>query len=335
MNMNKRLFLTIILMGLLSAFVFAQSGPYTMSIGAGAGSLTITASGASGIYSFGNARGDTADFYADVSTHETTIWNLCFFIYDKTNAKYYYMDYGFTGTDHTSNRPVDGTINIATLPTSFTNTGMTFPNSSGLTANLTVTISQPTPGNTARLTHTYAFNNTNASPIDLKMLYFADVDSYIDNASTGYATDLSSACDSDFIPHTNNYVTLAQGENDGTGKVDLNKGVKFDCDTDITDFAGFNNNTGPSYWWSNSSPYNPNGIDAVHGIYSGYSRKLELDANSDLLSDSGLDSAIVIQTDFTVPASGTKTINFYATWGLDQILSGWTPPTSVENWVVF
>ena len=307
-----------------------------MSIGAGAGSLTITASGASGIYSFGNARGDTADFYADVSTHETTIWNLCFFIYDKTNAKYYYMDYGFTGTDHTSNRPVDGTINIATLPTSFTNTGMTFPNSSGLTANLTVTISQPTPGNTARLTHTYAFNNTNASPIDVKMLCFADVDCYFGDTghSTGYTDDLNSACDSDFITG-NNRVTLAQGENDGTGKVDLNRGVKIDCDNPITDFAGLNDTGGASYWWSNSYNYASHGMDVVHGIDPLYSRKIQLDANSNLLSDSGLDSAIVIQTEFTVPAYGTKTINFYATWGLDQILSGWTPPTSVENWVVF
>ena len=329
--MNMRLFLTVILMGLLSTFALAQSGPYSMSIGAGAGSLTITASAPTGIYSFGNIRGDTADFYPDALTHGTTIWNICLFLYDKTNAKYYYMDAGFTGTDHTSNKPVDGTINTATLPTSFTNTGMTFPNSSGLTANLTVTISQPTPGDTARLTYTYAFNNANASPIDLKMLFFADVDSYID---ASYTSDLVSACDSDFITG-NNRVTLAQGENDGTGKVDLNKGVKIDCDTAITDFAGFNNDTGASYWWSDTAPYNPNGMDSAHGIYSGYSRKLELDTTGDLLSDAGRDSAIVIQTEFTVPATGSKTVHFYATWGLGQILNGWAPPTSVDNWVIF
>jgi hypothetical protein len=76
-------------------------------------------------------------------------------------------------------------------------------------------------------------------------------------------------------------------------------------------------------------------MDSAHGIYSGYSRKLELDATGDLLSDAGRDSAIAIQTEFTVPATGSKTVNFYATWGLNQILNGWAPPTSVDNWVIF
>lgn len=329
----KKVFFAMLMVGLLSAVAFAQDGPYSMSIGSGAGSFSITESGITGIYSFGNIRGDCGDFYANATDHGTTIWNLCLFIQDKTNSQYYFMDKNFTGAAHVNNKPVDGTINTTTLPTSFTNTGMTFPNSAGLTADLTVALSQPTAGDTVRLTNTYAFANSGGSPIDLKMIYFLDADSYIDGGS-GYNTDLKSACDSDFITG-NDRVTMAIGENDGTGKVDLNKGIKIDCDTAINDYMALNNNTGPSYWWSNSAPYNPNGMDTVLGIHADYSKKMELDVDANLLSDEGRDSAIAIQTEFTVPAGGSKTVNFYATWGLDQILNGWAPPTSIRDWELF
>ena len=306
------MFILSIIVGLICSISFAQ-GPYAMSIGSGAGSLSFT-----NFYALGYVEGDDGTFYYDATNNATSVWNLCFYICNTANpgTEGYWIDKaGFSA--HTS-RPVNGTI--IQNSTQITNTGMTFGSTANLTCDLQITLSQPLPNteNIAKVTWVYTFKNNSGSPLNLRMIMFLDGDMYFPPGGS-YTDEIVGATQSDFGA----YRTLCQGDDNGSGLVDLNKGVKIDCDNTIDRFFGLSNNTGPSYFWSNQAPYNPNGPEAVYKIADIYANTVENDAGGDKLSDSQRDSGIAIQSEFEVPAGspGQKAITFTATWGLDQTYS--------------
>lgn len=314
--MNKKIFMLSIVILSLAAIAIGQGGPYSLSIGSGAGNLAFTK-----VYSWGHIDGDDGTFYYDATNNGTTVWNGCFMLTNVDNtAQTYWMDKDFT--NHTVH-PTDGTIN--TTASGLTNNGMTFASTAGLTANLTVSLTQPSPNtqNIAKMTWEWAFSNSTASALNLRMIFFLDGDMYF--PGTNYNDELVAAIASDYGA----YKTVCQGKNNGTGQVDLNRGIKIDCSDTISRFFGLSNNSGPSYFWSNTAPYNPKGPEVVFKIDDSYANTIENDATNDKLSDSGRDSGMAIQCDFTVGASSSKTVTFYATWGLDQIA------TKVANWNLY
>lgn len=308
----KKVFILAVLILSLAAMSFAQGGPYAMSVGTGVGSLSFAS-----VMSWGNVNGDDATF-TNATGSATTIWNGCFMLTDTANsANTYWMDKaGFSA--HTS-RPTDGTI--ANTATQLTNNGMTYAGLTGITSNLALNLSQPTVGDTAKATWAWTFNNANASISNLRMIFFVDGDI---NIGTSYANDLVCAITSDFGA----YRTVCQGKS-SSGRVDLESGIKIDCDNTITRFFGLSNASGPSYWWSNTAPYAPYGPQIVYKIDDSYANKIENDVNNDKIADAVQDSGMAIQVDFQVPASGSKTITFTATWGLNVIAS------EVGNWSLY
>ena len=326
--MSKKTILLSIFTLLLSISLFSQSGPHSMSIGTGAGSLSFTM-----VYSWGHIDGDDGTFFYSASGSSTTLWNLCWFVYDVTNSQHYFMDTGFTSTSHTNFRPVDGTVDTTNLPLRLINTGITYPNSPGLTSDLNIELSQPSPNDSARMTYTWTFHNSGGSPLDVRTIWFVDGDCYFD--ATPYDDDLVSATDSAFVT---GQAAIGMGENDGSGNVDINRGILMDTDTEITSFFGISDSLGSSYYWS--SQYNFAGIapENVFQIDASLANKVQNDADVNYLSDAGSDCGGVLQVDFTLSALGSKTINFYATWGLNQILNGWTPPPPTKvnaNWAIY
>lgn len=298
---------------LLSVPGFAQTGPHTISIGSGTGSLSVDLA-----YSWMHFDGDTATFDNGAVASGSTLWNLCWMIGDKVNEASYFHDIGFTAAVHTNNRPVDGSV--ATTATQVTNTGMTFPNSPGLTADTSVTVSQPTADDTARATWTWDFNNSGGSAIDLVIVWFADVDCYL--GGTSYTDDLVGAHTSDF--HAGH--ALAIGDDNGFGLVDLNQGILMDAGTVPTRYCGISDSMGSSYYWSNQYNYTGISPEIVGQIDDSLANVIEGDANSDGISDAGNDAGGVMQFDITVPAGGSTILNCYLTWGVNAT------STDVADW---
>lgn len=321
--MSKTVFsVTVCAALLLSMPGFTQGGPYTLSIGTGVGSLDFAlGSSTEGVYSWGNVRGDIAAFEYAAGLSDTTIWNICWFVYDVNNASQYFMDVGFTGTAHTSNRPTDGTI--STSATQVSNSGMGYPNSAGLTSDMVLNLDQPTPGDTARATWTWTFYNSNASAMDIRVIWFVDSDVYLD--TNDYFDDYVA-----FEPSTNNSGrAIALGNSDGSGNVGLNEGMLMDADVTPSRHFGISDNLGSSYYWSSSYNYAGKAPEDVQEIHDDYTNIVEDDADSDKLSDLGQDVAGVLQFDLTVPASGSTSLNCYLTWGLNQTAS------DVSDWSLY
>lgn len=321
--MARKSIIVILSLLAIASLGWAQTGPHSMSIGSGAGSLSFTK-----VYSWGHIDGDDGTFIYSASQSSTTIWNLCWFIYDKTNSQYYFLDKDFTSSAHTDHRPTDGTVDTSQLPTKLSNTGMGFPNSSGLTADLTMELTQPDPGNTARLTYTWTFNNSGSSAYDVRMILFVDNDCYFDG--TNYNDDIVARTSSEFNP---DWPVLGAGENNGSGLVDLNRGIKVDCDMQVTSFFGISDDMGSSYYWSSQYTFAGKAPEDVMEIHSDFANTIQNDADSNFLSDSGKDTGMALQVDFAVPASGSYTVHFYLTWGLDETLDGGL--LSVDSWYLY
>ncbi len=292
----KKLVLICGMMLLASTLAMGQGGPYTVSIGSGDGALNINM-----LYSWGHFDGDTATFKPVGSAEGTTIWNLCWALYDEAGDTMYFMDTGFTV--HTVH-PTDGTI--ATTATGMTNTGMTFGSTANLTANLGVNLTQTVPS--PKATFTWTFNNTAATAKDLRLFWFVDVDNYTD--TNNYEDDYVG-----MTPSTNGGLAIVLGNSDGSGGLDMNEAVVVDSDTAPDRWAGISDNLGSSYYWSSSSNYAGIGVESVKQIDDSLNLKVENDANANLVSDTGQDVAGVMQWNFSVPTSGATTINATLTWG--------------------
>lgn len=311
--MSKTVFSVTVCAALLFSIPALTQGPYSMSIGTGVGSISF-----SGVYSTGYIAGDDASFEYTSGSSANTIWNLCWFVYDEANAQAYFMDKA--GFGHT-NQPSDGTI--TTSSTQITNTGMSYASSPGFTSDLSLDLTQPTPGDTAQLTWSWTFHNSNASAMNIRVIWFVDADVYLD--TNDYFDDYVA-----FEPSTNNSGrAIALGNADGSGNVDLNQGMLADADVTPSRHFGISDSLGSSYYWSSSSNFLGKGPADANEIHDDYVNVVQNDADSNKLSDSGLDIGGVLQFDLTIPASGSTSLNCYLTWGLNQTAS------DVSDWSLY
>ncbi|GAB4317152.1 MAG: hypothetical protein Kow0059_10070 [Candidatus Sumerlaeia bacterium] len=332
--MRKKVFLLTVGLAAMTVLVFAQAGPYTLSIGSGAGSLTITK-----IYSWGHMDGDDATFEFSAGNSATTIWNMGFFVYDEGTGEYVFMDKDFTSTTHTNNRPTDGAI--TNTSTQITNTGMTFADFTDFTADLQVDLTAPNPGDTARATWAWTFHNTGATTRALRVIWFVDVDSYL--GPSNYDDDMTA-----FAPAVDGAgLAVAVGENDGSGNLDLNKGVFCESSVAPARVFGITSNTGSSYYWSAQQEFAtvapeivfeiPSSINAtIQGDVAGGSVALEsADTDSNGVTDAALanDCGAALQVNLNVPPSGNASVSFLATWGKNQVLSGLN--STVPSWSLY
>ena len=301
----------------LAAVAFADSGPYAMSIGSGAGSLEIPVNGTSGIYSTGWMQGDTGTFNPGDTGAASTVWKSFFLLRNDTDNLNYFADNDGT---HTPKIP-DGTV--ATSPTSITNNNFVLDNDQ--TGSLSVNLTAPTAGDTAKLEYTWTVNNGTGTDKSFRLIYHFDTDNYL--GTDDYADDLVARVDS----RMGGTYGLALGENDGSGNLNLNHGILIDTDSPNTYF-GMNNTNGPSNWWRHAQGYTTNGMDLTYSIDPTIENTVENDADTNNFSDSGEDSGGALQVNFVVPANGSKTVKFSATWGLNEVI---VPPASVSDWSLY
>lgn len=321
--MRRKSFILGLALSALTALSFA-AGPYGMTIGSGAGSLTFT-----DVFSTGFINGDDGSFNPTGAGANDTIWNLGFMVINADNtAQFAYMDDpGFSGAAHTGNQATDGTI--ANSATQVTNNGIGFPAISGLTANLQLDLTAPAAGDTARMTWAWTFNNASANPINLRFIWFVDVDSYLggsafDDDLVGFAAAVDGVG-----------LAAGVGENSG-GNVDMNNGVFLECSKAPARVFGITSNTGSSFYWSaqqeftTASPEIAKEIPAalhatIQGDVSGGSVALEnTDLNFNGVTDAALanDCGVAFQVNLTVPNGGSDNVSFIATWGKNTTLTG-------------
>jgi len=288
-----------------------------LSIGSGDGSLSVA-----GLYTHGYIAGDDATFDPTTGGSGTTIWNGVFYLYDITNSAPYYFDKsGFTNHQNANEQPVDGTT--SNDATSMTNTGMTFPASSDLSADLSFVLSQPS--GTAVATWNWTFYNAGASPLEIRFVMFVDAD--INAPSSGYADELVGVTAS---PTTAGGRALVQS-NDSSGSPQMNEALLLDADVAPAKWFGLSNGSGPSYWWSNTPPYNGIGVEVALGIDDSVANTIENDADNSKLSDSATDCGMAMQWYFSIPASGNVSVSPTITWGP----GGTFQPLCVDNWEAY
>jgi len=100
---------------------------------------------------------------------------------------------------------------------------------------------------------------------------------------------------------------------------------------------GLSNNTGPSYYWSNTAPYAPNGPEAAgYVIASTYKDFVENDATPDFRANTLQDTGGCMQVDVNVPATGQTVVKFYSIWGLDTTVGGGNYSKSgIGDWALY
>ncbi len=295
----KKLVLLCGMMLLASPMAMGQGGPYTISIGSGDGSLSIN-----DLYSWGHLGGDTATYDPVGSAAATTIWNMCWALYDVSGDTMYFMDKaGFLA--HTT-RPTDGAI--VTTATGMTNTGMTFGSTADLTANLAVNLTQGITFPFPKATFTWTFNNSAATAKDLRLFWFVDMDNYLN--TNDYFDDYVG-----MTPSANGGLAIVLSNSDGSGGLNMDEAIVADSDTAPDRWTGISDNLGSSYYWSSTSNYAGIGVEAVKQIDDSLNLKVENDADTNLVTDSGQDVAGAMQWNLSVPTSGSTTINATLTWG--------------------
>ncbi|MBN1478571.1 hypothetical protein JXA47_17595 [Candidatus Sumerlaeota bacterium] len=311
----------ILAMVLMSPAVF---GAHAMTIGSGVGSLSFTVADDHGFIN-----GSDCTFDATGSSPGTTVWNWCWAIYDVAGDNIYYVD-DFTGTHAAPNEPTGGTPSATA--TSLDTTGIAFPNTAALTADLNMTLTAPTPGDTARVTSSWTLSNSGGTALDVRVFFFLDLDLDLDGGS--YATDMVA-----LVPSTiNGGIALACGNITGLGPagfytLDLNAGILTECVSHVpTAVAALQNSAGASYYWSDYAPYyDTTGIDGNREIVPPLRNAVENDTIvADYLSDDGSDSGYVMQVDVSVPAAGSETVTIQSTWGENQVLSAGSLPAELS-----
>jgi hypothetical protein len=328
--MKKRFVLAVAVALALS--VTAQ-GQLSVSIGSGDGSLAFTK-----IYPAGHVDGDDATYDPPGAVAATTLWNLGFLFHDGTTAVWADKDF----TAHTAQAAV-GTNTPAS--SSFSSTNITFPGIANLTGSLNFTLTQPVAGDVVRGDWAWTFNNAAASPKNLRILYFVDVDSYL--GSNLYDDDRA-ALASSVAGYTfgNSRGGIAVGEN-SSGAVNLDQGVLLDVNKAPNGFYGIDDlptgSYGSSYYWSSQFNY-ASGGSACPGPEVGgfeipalYKYKVQNDAGNDYVSDAGGDCGGVIQVDLVIPASGSDSVTFSATWGLNATVgpNNYVPPAETADWALY
>jgi hypothetical protein len=308
------------------------AGPYSISIGSGDGSLAFTPASPIGFYSKGNVRGDDATFNPGGGISAgTTVWNLCW-CFSSSGSLLGWADQGFGA--HTS-QIGDGTIAPPTPTGNFTNTGITFPGSGSITADLAVNFSAPTAGNTAQVEWVWTLKNSSGGAIPVTILWFIDTDCYIGGESYTDIVALSKTVSGYTVK--NALGIIAQGNPDPSNNVDLNEGILMDCDTNPTCLYGISDTLGASYFWSSTTSFAGNGPENTgFQIKTEYQDTVQNDSNSDFLADSAQDTGGCMQVDVSVPATGQTVVTFNALWGLDTTVGGGNYSKSgINDWALY
>jgi hypothetical protein len=315
----KKLLLSFLALS-VSAAGFA-AGPYSISIGSGAGQLTIN-----NIYSNGYIQGDTGAFNPTGAGTGFTVFRNWFMVHNATDNTTFWADGFNSGIGYPSH---DNKIPDGPTPTSnatgFSNTGINYGNS--LTGDLVASLSSPVvAGSTAvaRLAFQWTFYNAAASAKDVRLVWDLDYDGYIVG---GYTNDLVARTGNTFTSG----LALAQGES-ASGNVDLNPGIKMESSVPITAFYGVAHVDGSGYYWSNENTYLNVGPEVQKAIHSSHANTIENDATNNGLTDTPRDTAGILQVNLNVPASGNSTVTLYATWGLDTTIGA---NSAVSEWQLY
>lgn len=316
--MRKKTLITTVALFAATAVCFA-AGPFIMGIGSGAGSLNFT-----DVYSNGNIDGDDGTFDPGVGAPNTTIWNNCFALVDAGTNAIVFADTGFGA--HTA-QMADGTV--VNSATQITNNGMTFPGIANVTANLAINLTQPVAGDTARMTWAWTFNNAGGSPVNLRLIWFLDVDSYLNGSA--FDDELVG-----FAPAVDGLgIAAGIGEN-SAGAVDMNLGVFAECSKAPARIFGITSNQGSSYYWSNSTEFAGIAPEVAFEIPAAVNYTIQGDTasagvaleNADLdfngVTDVPLanDCGVAFQINLTIPAAGSDSVSCIATWGKNTTLTG-------------
>lgn len=318
--MKQKLLLMSVVFSMVFAIAVGQTAISTVSVGSGAGSLSVDS-----FNSWGFIDGDNATFDNGTDTAATTIWNLCWMVYDVDADASYYLDEGFTAAEHTNNRVTDGTVDQSGLPASFSNTGIGFPNSANLSADLVVTASAPDAGNTARLAWSWTFDDTSGTTRNLRLIWFVDVDSYID--TNDYQDDFAA-----FTTSANHSgLAIAMGNSGGSDDVDLNTGVLVDANTAPARSYGISDSLGSSFYWSAQNTWATDGPEIVKQIDDALWDTVQNDADNNGVSDTGNDAGAAMQFDIAVPSNSSSSLECYLTWGDDSTVSGF--PAGEKRWL--
>ena len=303
-------------------------GPYTISIGSGDGSLAFT-----GFYRTGYIAGDDGLFNPGGGIAAgTTVWNQCWCFSSSGSLLGWADKAGFSA--HTS-KLADGTIAPPTPTGNFTNTGITFPGSVNITADLAVNFSAPVAGNTAQVEYIWTLKNSTGGAIPVTILWFIDGDIYIGGDTYSNNVVALSKTVSGYTVK-NALGIIAQGLPDPSTNVDLNKGFLMDCDTNPSCLFGLSNANGPSYFWSNTAPYYTGPEATSFEIGPSYKDTVENDAGGDFRADTATDVGGCMQVDVSVPATGQTVVKFYSIWGLDTTVGGGNYSKSgIGDWALY
>jgi hypothetical protein len=324
-NFMKRVFIFLSIV-LMTGMIFA-AGPYSITVGSGDGSLAFTM-----LYSAGYNDGDDGTFNPGGGIAAgSTVWNNCW-CFSSNGTLLGWADKDFTA--HTSQLG-DGAIAPASPTGNFTNTGITFPGSGSITADLAVNFSAPTPGNTAQVEYVWTMKNSGGSSAPVTILWFLDVDCYIGGEAYTDMAALSKTVTGYTVK--NSLGIIAQGNPDASNNVDLNEGVLMDCDVTPSALFGISDTLGSSYYWSNSSSFAGNGPEgASFQIKPEFKDTVQNDADVNYLADSAQDTGGCMQVDVNVPAGGQSTVKFYGIWGIDAVVGGGNfAPTAVSDWALY
>jgi hypothetical protein len=197
---------------------------------------------------------------------------------------------------------------------------------------------QPAPNNVSRITYEWVFSNSGASPINLRFFTLLDSDNYL--VTNNYADDVIGFTDS----ANNSLGAVAIGQEVANTSVDLDSAILLDTTTNPSALLGIVEGYGPTYWWIDNNPWNDvNGATMSNGISAAYTNKMVDGADADMdedgndISDAVEDCAVAMQWELVVPASGSTTLTYFFTWGLDTdvVANSWTGPTDVSDWTLY
>lgn len=296
----------------------AAQGPYNISVGSGDGSLAFSL-----IYSDGSVIGDDGMFDpAGPVTSDYTVYRVYFMIHNVTDNTTFWGDNVST---HLPKIP-DGTI--STNPSGFMNSAINFGN--GLIGGLGVALFQPVPGESAGLQYTWSFGNTGTGPKTLRVIFFMDVDCYLD--TDDYADDMCVRLANTFA--TGGGSAIAVGQGTANSSVDGLLGVKLESSLPATvygvsDSAG---NFGSTYYWENSNNFAGLGPEVDKNIQPSIANTVQNDADMNAAADVVGDVGGALQVELEIPQNTAPFLTFQALWGVNTTYSA---GAAVVDWAVY
>lgn len=295
------------------------AGPYSISVGSGAGSLAFT-----NIFSDGQVIGDDGMFDPEGAViSDYTVYRNYFMVHNVTDNVTFWAD---NVAAHVPEIP-DGTV--ATNPAGFTNVGIDFGNN--LAGSLAVTMAQPAPGDSAGIQFTWNIANLSATPKAVRIIWFMDVDSYL--ASNAYDDDMCVRLANTFGGGGS---AIAVGEGTPNTSVNGALGVLLESSVPATRVFGVadppTGSYGSTYYWTNENNFVGLGPEVNKEILPSIGNTVQNDADNNGAADVAGDVAGATQVDLMIAPSAAPSVTFQAVWGTNVTYS---PLSSVSGWMLY